>query len=123
MKFLRRLWGGKTAEEKDLHGYYFYVRCARCGEVLRGRVDLQYELGPEYSPEGEVTGYFVRKTIIGSRRCFQPIEVEMHFDARKRLKERTIHGGEFVSREQWKGECVAPLQQSTASHQHGHSER
>ena len=44
---------------------------------------------------GEVR-YLCRKTMMGDQGCFQRIEVELFFDAQRRLVDRSITGGEFV---------------------------
>ena len=95
MSFLKRLFGGKR---EDLRFLPVHVRCARCGEVITARVDLHNDLSARYDDRGRVIGYFVRKVVIGSgqNRCFQAIEVELTFDARRNVVDRSIHGGEFV---------------------------
>ncbi len=95
MSFLSRLFRRKY---EDLRFYPVRVRCARCGEILETRVDLHNDLSAQYDDKGRVTGYYVRKLLQGSghNRCFATIEVELFFDARRRLLERRVHGGEFV---------------------------
>jgi hypothetical protein len=39
----------------------------------------------------------VRKVLMGSGRCFQPIEVTLKFDEGRRLLERQITGGKFTA--------------------------
>ena len=74
--------------------YEFAVQCRRCGDVLPVYVNLQNDLSQDY--ERDV--FYVRKLISGSgaNRCFQQIEVQLTFDAQKRLLEREISGGNFV---------------------------
>ena len=93
--------------EGDRNAHYEYVRCARCGEKIRVRVDLGSELTPEYeSSEGT---YHARKGVLGSgeTRCFQMIEVELYFDAEKHLVSRYISGGEFITRDEFYAEAAA----------------
>src|SRR5262245_23848 len=71
MGFLKNLFGGATAKPEK-HYYTFNVKCKRCGEILEGRVDLDNDL----SLDDDGDGYLVRKTLMGSNRCFQQIEVE-----------------------------------------------
>ena len=78
--------------------YWIEARCRRCGEVVRARVNLNNDLSVEYG-EGDKTAYFCRKTLMGTGRCFQRIEVELRFDGNKRLVERQISGGAFVDEE------------------------
>lgn len=97
MKQLADLFGGKG--EGNIHREY--VRCARCGEKLAVRVNLDNELSPQYE-EGE-GAYYVRKGVLGSgeTRCFQTIEVELYFDYEKRLVSRYITGGEFITADEF----------------------
>jgi hypothetical protein len=95
-KKLRASLGSATpASSREL--YPVTVRCRRCGEVLATTVNLSNDLSQDY--ERDV--FFVRKLISGSgaNRCFQQIEVQLTFDAHKRLLEREITGGIFVDDE------------------------
>lgn len=71
------------------------VKCRRCGEVIRGRIDMRNELSLDYDEDGKMR-YVCRKVLIGDQRCFQPVEVVLTFDADRRLVDRQITGGEFV---------------------------
>lgn len=82
------------AEQRAL---YIYVQCNRCGEKIATRVDLFNDLSSIYS-EGAVT-YFCHKIIMGQQRCFQKIEVEMHFDQQRHLTDRQITAGTFITEE------------------------
>jgi len=81
---------------EDRRSYWFYVRCDKCGEVLKGRVDLMNDISQQYDSEGN-SAYFCRKVLIGSRGCYQPIEVELHFDKKRKPARREISGGEFAT--------------------------
>lgn len=72
------------------------VRCSRCGQVIRGQVNLRNDLSVEY--DGDRARYFCRKGLSGSgdNRCFQVVEIEYTFDADRRLIKRQIQGGTFV---------------------------
>ncbi len=76
--------------------YWLTVKCTRCGEVIRTRVDLRNDLSIEYGEGNGDTSYFTRKTIIGNQHCYQPIEVEMTFDRNHKLIDRKIKNGQFV---------------------------
>jgi hypothetical protein len=91
----------KGAEEGER--LWVYVRCDKCGETIKTRIDLSHDLTPNYSDEGRVTDYVVRKVLIGSQRCFEPIEVELTFDAQRRVTSREITGGQFISEEEYEG--------------------
>jgi hypothetical protein len=90
MGFLKNLFSG-TDSKPEKHYYTFNVKCNRCGELIQGRVDLDNDLS--LNDEGD--GYLVRKTLMGSNRCFQQIEVELKFDSARQILEKTIAGGEF----------------------------
>ena len=85
-----------TGQGGDVSSYWIAVQCDRCGETVRARVNMGNDLSAEYDQDGKVTGYFCRKVLIGPQRCFQPIEVTLKFDAKRKLVERTIAGGKFV---------------------------
>jgi len=104
MSFLKKMAsflfeGGGREEEGDVH--WEYVRCSRCGEKIRVRVDLRNELTSQF--EGGEGAYYVRKGVVGSgkTRCFQMIEVELFFDPNRRLVSRYISGGEFITKEEF----------------------
>jgi hypothetical protein len=94
---LRSAFAGAAAPAESGRNYWFYVRCAACGETLRGRVDMRNEL----SIREDAAGFFVRKTLIGSKRCYRPIEVTLYFDENRRPAERQIRGGEFIEAGDW----------------------
>ena len=91
MGFLKKLFSS-TLPKPEKHYYTFQVKCKRCGEVIKGRIDLDNDL----SLNDEGNGYIVRKGLIGGNRCFQQIEVELNFDSSRLLQEKTITGGTFV---------------------------
>ncbi len=81
---------------KSDNALWIAVRCKRCGEIIRTRVNLSNDLSPNFEDGQADPTYFCRKTIIGDQGCFQRIEVELSFDARRQLIERKITGGDFV---------------------------
>ena len=87
---------------QDYNVLWLYVRCDRCGEIIRNRVNLTSEASAAaYDDRGRPTGYLVHKTLIGSRRCYQPIEVTRTLDARRQVVEQAIEGGQFVTAEDY----------------------
>jgi hypothetical protein len=72
--------GGSSFGPGDVNTYWIYAKCRRCGEPLRGRVNLAND--PSLDDDG-VT-WVVRKGLIGSgaNRCFQSVEVMLKFDAK-----------------------------------------
>jgi hypothetical protein len=74
----------------------FTVRCKRCGELIEGRINIYNDPSVDYGEDGKAT-YFCRKVVMGAGKCYQQIEVTFRFDeARKKVLERTVSGGEFV---------------------------
>jgi len=105
MSFLKKIASAlspKGAEEGEV--LWVYVRCGRCGETIKTRLDLSHDLTPNYSDEGRVTDYFSRKVLIGSRGCFELIEVTLTFDPQRRVTSREIMGGQFISKEEYEGD-------------------
>jgi len=92
LEAMKSLFGGGGDEA----GYWVYVRCARCGEAIKTRIDLQRDLSAR--DEG---GFKVHKTMVGSGRCFERIEVDLTFDDDRRLVERQIARGEFITAEEY----------------------
>jgi hypothetical protein len=90
MGFLKKLFGGRTASSNS-DFYTFNVKCDRCGEIIEGKINMSNDLSLD--DEG---GYFVRKVLIGSGRCFQQIEATFKFDASRQLQEKGISGGKFA---------------------------
>ena len=93
LKRLANLFTPRTTQRE----LFFYVRCQQCGEVLRGRVDLYNELSVEYNERGEPESYYTRKVLVGARRCYRPIEVELTFDRNRTLLNQEVKGGQAVS--------------------------
>ena len=78
----------------DANAYWITARCNRCGETIRSRINLNNDLSVEYE-DGGLT-YICRKVLMGEGRCFQRLEVELTFDANKRLINHEITGGQFL---------------------------
>ncbi|UCC85863.1 MAG: hypothetical protein JSV81_13485 [Anaerolineales bacterium] len=83
------LEGGQA---RDRTGYWIYVRCGRCGEAIKARVDLYNDLSIR-----EKGDFRANKTLVGSRRCFERIEVMLTFNQNRRLSGREIVGGDFIT--------------------------
>lgn len=80
--------------------YWIYARCRRCGEPLCARVDLRNE--PSQADDGET--WVVRKGLIGSgaERCFETVEVVLHFDQQKlKVIDSHVTGGELITEEEY----------------------
>ena len=72
------------------------VKCNRCGEILHTRIDLRNDLSIEYGDSPTSTTYFCRKMLMGEKRCYQKIEIELTYTNKRKLVSRQISGGEFV---------------------------
>lgn len=83
-----------SGQEQDTH--WIYVRCRRCGEPIRTRLDLRNNLTPR--DEG---GYIARKTLVGNQLCFERIEVTLVFDDQRRLVEQEAVGGDLITAEEF----------------------
>ena len=90
MGFLKKLFGGGTSAPSS-NFYTFNVTCDRCGESIEGKVNLSNDLSL-----GDEGRYHVRKVVMGNGRCFQQIEVTLHFDANRQLAEKQVSGGKFI---------------------------
>ena len=77
-------------------GYWIYVRCRRCGEGIKTRLDLKNSLNP--LDDG---GYIVRKTLVGNNLCFERIEVTLTFDDQRRLVDHQILRGDLITAEEF----------------------
>jgi hypothetical protein len=72
------------------------VRCDRCGEVITAVLDLRNDMSAEYDENKGATTFISRKVLMGRQRCFQQIEVTLHFDSQHRLTSKEVVGGQFV---------------------------
>jgi arginine/ornithine N-succinyltransferase beta subunit len=98
---LRSMLSGGSGATGDATAYWVYVQCAKCGEALKVRVDRRYDLMQEFSDQDRVSGYALCKAIIGSNRCFQPINVTQRLDASHKVKSQEITNGRFLSKEEY----------------------
>ncbi len=101
LKKLSALFSGGPGSSGEANALYYYVRCRRCGEIVKGRINLANDLSAEYDDNDRTTGYVFRKALIGRGRCFQAMEVSMGFDAQRRVTSQEVTGGEFVSEEDY----------------------
>jgi len=99
MSLLKKLGALFSLSTGDNRGLWVYVKCEKCGEILRGQVDLYNDLSVQYEESGGGTTYYCRKVFVGSKRCYRPIEVELTFDKNRHLLKQEISGGIFVNEE------------------------
>ena len=98
MSFLKKLTKMFTASPADASAYWVVVKCNRCGETIRARINLNNDLSIDYEG-GRKPTYVCRKTLMGEGRCFQRVEVELTFDDKKRVIAREITGGQFADKD------------------------
>lgn len=107
MSLLKKLAALFTPEgARDAYTYWVYVQCNRCGEKIRTRVDLRNDLSIRYGETERDTIYHCHKTIIGNGRCFQAIEVDLLFDARRQLTEWEIQRGKIITEKEFFGHDI-----------------
>ena len=94
MNFLKNLFGGGN-QSKD-GGYYVYVKPKMCQEVVRVRINMNSDL----SQTDDMDGYWVRKVASATRCPFQA-ELTLHFNKSRKLVDREIENGEYVSEEDY----------------------
>jgi hypothetical protein len=104
MSFLKKLSDlFNSQDDNDSSGYWIHVRCGKCGEFLKTRIDLEHDLTTLYGESGEIA-LFTRKTMVGSSGCFQRIEIELGFNQHRRLVNREISGGSFIDPDEFLAE-------------------
>jgi hypothetical protein len=87
--------------DDDKRAFWVYVHCDRCQEAIRLRVDLYSDLSIQYGEGKNGELFFTRKTIMGSGDCFERIYVELTFDKHRRLKEKSIEHGGFITEQEY----------------------
>ncbi|TAK23246.1 MAG: hypothetical protein EPO26_08290 [Chloroflexota bacterium] len=107
LDFIKRLFGGTQSKDPVDRGDYVYVKCSRCGEVLRARIDRIRDLTPDFEVgDDSPRGYSTTKAIVG-KKCFRVIPVTVTYDRARREAARSVEGGEFVSAEEFAAATVA----------------
>ncbi len=110
MEFLRRLFGGggrPRGPAGDPNGYYLYVRCHRCKEKIRVRVNLSNDLAEELSEDASdrVIGYIAEKGVVGNNfMCGQTMRLYLHFDTSRRPISERVDGGTLITEEEFNKE-------------------
>lgn len=107
MDWLRRLFGGRTRESSpgDPHGLYLYVRCNRCGEALRVRVNLSNDLSEQMADDDSdrIVGYVAEKGVVGNNfMCGQTMRLYLTFDRARRLTDKRMEGGTFITEDEYR---------------------
>ena len=74
-----------------------YVKCNRCGEIIKTHIFKGHELYPTYSEEGPA--YTLKKELIGSK-CPNRVQLYMEFDGAKRILSQDVTGGAIQDMEE-----------------------
>jgi hypothetical protein len=96
-EFLGGGGGPKSASSGDPYGINLYLRCKKCGELFRVRVDRRSDLSRTDDGPG---AFYLRKEVMDDK-CFQLSEVEMWFDSSYRIVESDVRGAELISQEEY----------------------
>ncbi len=112
MSFLGRLFGRSSGRgdspSGDEHALYYYLRCNKCGEVIRVRIDRRWDLEQEFDEGGgdAATGYVARKEVMGTK-CFQMLRLTIAFNRGYHETDRQLSGGTFIEREEYEAAQAA----------------
>ncbi len=101
---LARAFAGAPKSGDDA-GLYYYVRCARCGEVIQVRINRLNDLSVQYGEGGDSKSdtFHVHKVMVGQR-CYNRIEADFMFDNNRRLANKQIIGGTFVEQSDYEAD-------------------
>lgn len=96
MGFLDKLFKKLSAGTIESDYLTVVVRCARCGEEIEARVNLNNDLSFDESNGKE--GYICRKGVMGSgaERCYEKFELILYFDRDKHYLNCDIAGKAVV---------------------------
>jgi len=107
MSILGRLFGrdgGAKRDEtstSDQNAVYYFLRCAKCGEAVRVRIDRRWDLEQEFEGAGDyVSGYVATKEVMG-KKCFKMMQLTVHFDRSYREVDKQLQGGTFITRQEF----------------------
>ncbi|MGB1249388.1 MAG: hypothetical protein ACPG8W_02060 [Candidatus Promineifilaceae bacterium] len=92
MGFLRKLFSRKPKKYVDERGLYFHADCHKCHNVLRIRIDKQYDL----NRQDDGGGFVWRKTLVCPK-CFNKMQANMTFDGSHKAQTQEISGGKYVA--------------------------
>ena len=89
----------KPTLSRDPAGYIIEVKCDRCQEIVRTRINLYNDLslvGSDEINDAVSASYVCNKTLMGSGHCFQRIQVKLLFDQNRKLVGKQIEEGTFL---------------------------
>jgi hypothetical protein len=101
VSFLSRLFG-RAAPAGGGNVIWLYVRCERCGEKIRIRINRNTDAQPEYDENGRQTHYWLRKEILGSQ-CPALMYVEMQLDGAGRVIEQKAERCVVITEAEYNG--------------------
>src|SRR5262249_22745511 len=92
LKSIFGLGGGGAGSGGPDRGLYRYVRCNRCKDVVRVRINMANEVSElsdepdedsgEIAPTNPAARYAINKGVVDSK-CFRPMRLTILFDGRK----------------------------------------
>jgi hypothetical protein len=102
--------GGGSGGRPGDRGLYVYVRCNRCQDVVRVRINVANELSELTDEDDEGVEnprdshpnarYTITKGVVDTT-CYRKMSLTMLFDARRREVDRQIEGGTSVDQDAW----------------------
>lgn len=99
MNILSRLFGrGAPAAGGSI--MWLYVRCARCGEKIRIRINRNTDAQQEYDESGRHTHAYLRKEILGNH-CPNLMSVELQLDTSGRVIEQQAEGCVIIDEQEY----------------------
>ena len=102
MSIWKKISGILVSEgDDDKRAFWVYVRCDRCHETIRSRVDLYNDLSIQYGEGKDNEVFFTRKMIMGNKDCYERMIMELTFDKHRRLKDKSIENGTFITEEEF----------------------
>lgn len=94
MEWFRRLVRFAAARDAGGQALWLEVRCGKCGEVLRVRVDTRHELRQDVENGQEIR--VLDKDLLGTR-CFALLHVRAVLTPDLSVLSHQVSGGELVS--------------------------
>lgn len=105
MSFLSKLFGPLFGKAPSGSNRYLlvYALSHRCHEAVTGQIDLMNEISLDDESKG---GYYVRKVLhtSGKSRCFAEVEIELWLDSNKRVARQEVHGGRWLTADEYAAE-------------------
>lgn len=99
MSFLTRLFGrGPSGDGGNV--LWLYVRCRRCRETIRVRINRSTDAQQEYDESGRFSHYTLRKEILGNR-CPNLMSVELQLDRGGRIVEQQAEGCVVIDEQEY----------------------